>query len=245
MVLRATRTSRQQALLEGELEAAREVQQVILPEQVESVPGFTVESIYQPAQEVGGDFFQIIPDKTDGSLLIVAGDVAGKGLQAGMLVALMVGTIRTAADSGTDPEKVLHALNKRMLGRGHSQATCLALRIARDGFVTLANAGHLPPYLNGEPVDMEGTLPLGVIEDTEFSVTRFNLKDGDKLLFMSDGIVEATDARGHLFGFDRVLELVRSAASPADLAGAAQSFGQRDDISVISVTRTAVLEPAA
>jgi hypothetical protein len=245
MVLRATRTSRQQALLEGELEAAREIQQVILPEQVESVPGFTVESIYQPAQEVGGDFFQIIPDKTDGSLLIVAGDVAGKGLQAGMLVALMVGTIRTAADSGTDPESVLHALNKRMLGRGHSQATCLALRIARDGAVFLANAGHLPPYLNGEPVAMEGALPLGVIEDAGFSLTRFNLKDGDKLLFMSDGIVEATDAHGHLFGFDRVLELVRSAASPADLAGAAQRFGQRDDISVISVTRTAVLEPAA
>ena len=245
MVLRATRTSRQQALLEGELEAAREVQQVILPEQVESIPGFTVESIYQPAQEVGGDFFQIIPDKMDGSLLIVAGDVAGKGLQAGMLVALMVGTIRTVADSGSDPEKVLHALNLRMLGRGHSQATCLALRIARDGGVFLANAGHLPPYLNGEPVAMEGALPLGVIEDAGFSVTRFNLKDGDRLLFMSDGIVEATDAHGHLFGFDRVLELVRSAASPADLAGAAQSFGQRDDISVISVTRTAVLEPAA
>jgi serine phosphatase RsbU (regulator of sigma subunit) len=162
-----------------------------------------------------------------------------------MLVALMVGTIRTAADSGTDPESVLHALNKRMLGRGHSQATCLALRIARDGAVLLANAGHLPPYLNSEPVAMEGALPLGVIEDAEFSLTRFKLKDGDKLLFMSDGIAEATDAHGHLFGFDRVLELVRSAASPADLAGAAQSFGQRDDISVISVTRTAVLESAA
>lgn len=245
MVLRATRTSRQQALLEGELEAAREIQQVILPERVESVPGFTVESIYQPAEEVGGDFFQIIPGKQDGSLLIVAGDVAGKGLQAGMLVALMVGTIRTVADTSIDPESVLHALNKRLLGRGHSLVTCLALRITRDGAVTLANAGHLAPYLNGELVTMEGTLPLGVIEDTEFSVTRFSLKDGDKLLFMSDGIVEATDAHGHLFGFDRVLELVRSAASPADLAGAAQSFGQRDDISVISVTRTAILESAA
>jgi hypothetical protein len=245
MVLRATRTSRQQALLEGELEAAREIQQVILPERVESVPGFTVESIYQPAEEVGGDFFQIIPGKQDGSLLIVAGDVAGKGLQAGMLVALMVGTIRTVADTSIDPESVLHALNRRLLGRGHSLATCLALKIARDGAVTLANAGHLPPYLNGEQVPMEGALPLGVIEGAEFSVTRFSLKNGDKLLFMSDGIVEATDAHGHLFGFDRVLDLVRSAASPADLASAAQSFGQRDDISVISVTRIAVLEPAA
>jgi serine phosphatase RsbU (regulator of sigma subunit) len=131
-----------------------------------------------------------------------------------------------------------------MLGRGNAQATCLALRIARDGQVTLANAGHLPPYLNGEPVDMEGTLPLGAIEGAKFSVMHFHLKDGDKLLLLSDGIVEATNAEGHLFGFDRVDELLRTAPTAAEVASAAQSFGQEDDISVISVTRTAVLEPA-
>jgi hypothetical protein len=244
IVLRSARMSRQQALLESEVAAAREVQQVILPEQVESVPGFTVESIYHPAQQVGGDFFQIIPHKSDGSLLIVAGDVAGKGLQAGMLVALLVGAIRTSADTSPDPELVLHALNKRLLGRGQAQATCLALNIAEDGTVTLANAGHLPPYLNGEPVAMEGTLPLGTIEHAEISVMHFQLKDGDKLLLMSDGIVEATDAEGHLFGFDRVLDLLRAAATATEVATAAQTFGQEDDISIISVTRTAVLEPA-
>ncbi|WP_263350702.1 PP2C family protein-serine/threonine phosphatase [Acidicapsa acidisoli] len=79
MVLRSARTSRQQAVLEGEMAAAREVQQVILPEKNEAVPGFTIESEYRPAREVGGDFFQIIPDQTDGSLLIVAGDVTGRG----------------------------------------------------------------------------------------------------------------------------------------------------------------------
>jgi len=244
MVLRSTRMSRQQALLEGEVAAAREVQQVILPEQIESVPGFTIESIYRPAAQVGGDFFQIIPIEADGSLLIVAGDVTGKGLHAGMLVALLVGAIRTSADMSTDPESVLRALNERMLGRGHAQATCLALKIARDGQVTLANAGHLPPYLNGQAVAMEGTLPLGAIEGLKFSVMHFQLNDGDKLLLLSDGIVEATNAEGNLFGFDRVDELLRTAATAAEVASAAQSFGQEDDISVISVTRTAVLEPA-
>jgi hypothetical protein len=244
MVLRFNRTSRQQAVLESEMAAAQEVQQVIIPEQMDAVPGFVVETDYRPALEVGGDFFQIIPHRTDGSLLIVAGDVTGHGLKAGMLVALLVGAIRTVADTSADPEIVLHALNERLLGRGHAGATCLALRITRDGEATLANAGHLPPYLNGEPVAMEGALPLGMVGGAEFSVMYFQLKDGDKLVLMSDGIVEATDAKGNLFGFERVQELLRTATTAADLASAAQSFGQEDDITCISVTRTAVLEPA-
>jgi serine phosphatase RsbU (regulator of sigma subunit) len=92
---------------------------------------------------------------------------------------------------------------------------------------------------------MEGALPLGIMEGAEFSVMHFHLKDGDKLVLMSDGIAEATDADGHLFGFERVNELLRTAKSAGEVATAAQSFGQEDDISVISVTRTAVLEIAA
>jgi serine phosphatase RsbU (regulator of sigma subunit) len=91
---------------------------------------------------------------------------------------------------------------------------------------------------------MEGALPLGMIEDAELSVMHFQLKNGDKLVLMSDGIVEAPDANGHLFGFERVHELLRTATTAAEVASAAQSFGQEDDISVILVTRTAVLEPA-
>jgi serine phosphatase RsbU (regulator of sigma subunit) len=92
---------------------------------------------------------------------------------------------------------------------------------------------------------MEGALPLGIMEGAEFSVMHFHLTDGDKLVLMSDGIAEATDADGHLFGFERVSELLRTAKSASEVANAAQSFGQEDDISVISVTRTAVLEGAA
>jgi hypothetical protein len=236
---------RMQRLMEQDVKQARELQQMILPEARTTLPGLVIESEYRPAREVGGDFFQIIPRPADGSLLIVAGDVTGKGLKAGMLVALLVGAIRSTAETSTEPEYVLGVLNRRLLGRGgDAQATCLALNIARDGKVTLANAGHLPPYLNGEPVAMEGALPLGIMTEAIFPILCFQIAEGDRLVLISDGIVEATDAEGHLFGFERVLELLRTAASTAELASAAQSFGQQDDISVISVTRAAALEPA-
>jgi serine phosphatase RsbU (regulator of sigma subunit) len=130
------------------------------------------------------------------------------------------------------------------MGRSDAQATCLALSIAQDGSATLANAGHMPPYLNGEPMEMEGALPLGMLEGAECSVMRFNVKDGDRLLLMSDGIVEASDSEGRLFGFERIQELLRTAITAAGIATAAQEFGQDDDISVISVTRATILEPA-
>jgi hypothetical protein len=235
---------KQQRLLALDVKQAQEVQRVILPESITSVPGLTIENEYRPAREVGGDFFQILPNAADGSLLIVAGDVAGKGLQAGMLVALLVGAIRSTCEMNADPLFVLHALNRRLLGRGEAQATCLAMRITADGAVALANAGHLPPYLNGQPLEVEGALPLGVIEDAGFTVTHFQLQENDRLVLASDGIVEAMDEQGQLFGFTRVQELLQARLSAAEVASAAQSFGQHDDISVIAVTRTANLVPA-
>jgi hypothetical protein len=240
-LLKSVKRQRQVAL---DVKQAQEVQQVILPEAHVVLPGFTIESEYRPALEVGGDFFQIVPHASDGSLLIVAGDVAGKGLRAGMLVALLVGGIRSTAETNAEPLNLLAALNRRLVGRADAQATCLALRIEKDGAVTLANAGHMAPYLNGEPVEMEGALPLGMIKDAEFSVMRFKMKDGDRLVMLSDGIVEATDANGNLLGFERVRELLHRTSSAAEIAGSAQQFGQQDDISVISVTRVAVPQPA-
>jgi hypothetical protein len=235
---------KQQRLLALDVKQAQEVQRVILPEAIPSVPGLTIENEYRPAREVGGDFFQILPQPGDGSLLIVAGDVAGKGLQAGMLVALLVGATRSTCEMNADPLFVLHALNRRLLGRGEAQATCLAMRITADGAVTLANAGHLPPYLNGQPLEVEGALPLGVIEDAGFTVTHFQLQEHDRLVLASDGIVEAMNEQGQLFGFARVQELLQARLTAAEVARAAQTFGQQDDISVIAVTRTASLVPA-
>jgi hypothetical protein len=241
LLRRLTKSIRRQREMALDVKQAQEVQQVILPEDHTSLPGFQVESEYRPALEVGGDFFQVIPNAIDGSLLIVAGDVAGKGLKAGMLVALLVGAIRTVAQFKPDPLVLLDALNKRLLGRGDAFATCLALRIDVDGSVTLANAGHLAPYLDGKVLSLEGSLPLGMLEKPEFSLLRFELRPDDRLMLLSDGVAEATDAEGNLFGFERVQELLSRTTSASEIANAAQRFGQSDDISVISVTRTAVL----
>jgi serine phosphatase RsbU (regulator of sigma subunit) len=235
------RVQHEQAL---DIKQAAEVQQVILPESRTVYPGLLIETEYRAARQIGGDFFQIIPHAADGSdkaggTLIVAGDVTGKGLQAGMTVALLIGAIRSTAELNSNPLAVLEALNRRLIGRDSSQATCLALSIAADGSCTLANAGHLPPYLNGKPLDMEGALPLGMIDGAEFSVMHFKIHPNDKLVMVSDGILEATDANGKLFGFDRVAELLRNSTPVKALADAAQLFGQEDDISLVAVTRTA------
>ena len=137
--------SRRQAQLEGELAAAQEVQRVLVPEHTGAVPGFMVESAYEPAQQVGGDFFQILPDGEAG-ILIVVGDVAGKGLPAAMLVSVLVGAIRGVAEFTKDPAELLSNLNERLVGRaGGALSTALIARISADGLVTVANAGHLSP----------------------------------------------------------------------------------------------------
>lgn len=244
LLLRRLLTSvRDQRRVALDVKQAQEVQQVILPQPRSEFPGLIVESEYRPALQVGGDFFQIIPNPSDSSLIVVAGDVTGKGLKAGMLVALLVGAIRSTVESTPDPRQILDALNRRLLGRGEAHATCLALRIDAEGHVSLANAGHMPPYLNGQPLPIDGALPLGMKQPGDFSSMRFALAPGDRLVVLSDGVVEATDANRALFGFERTHQLVRQGASAVAVATAAQSWGQEDDISVISVTRTAVLAP--
>jgi len=164
------------------------------------------------------------------------GDVAGKGLQAGMLATLVVGAVRVGATFTSDPGKILALLNDRLHGRG--LVTCLALRIELDGNAALANAGHLAPYLNGKEFDMEGALPLGAIAGVEYPATHFRLSEGDSLMLMSDGIVEAQDADGRLFGFERIAKMLREKVTALGLADAAQSFGQEDDITVLTLLRT-------
>lgn len=134
------------------------------------------------------------------------------------------------------------SLNSQLCSRERAHATCLALRISADGRAMLVNAGHLPPYLNGEPVMLEGALPLGIMEGAKPSIAEFQLGPDDRLVLLSDGIAEAADTDGNLFGFDRVQELIRSGSSAAEIASTAQAFGQEDDITVLSVTRTPILE---
>jgi serine phosphatase RsbU (regulator of sigma subunit) len=227
-----------------EIEQAKQLQRVLIPEALPNIPGLTIESEYRPAQQVGGDFFQIIPHPTDGSVLIVVGDVTGHGLQAGMLVALIVGAIRNQTETSFDPLAMLQSLNRRLMGRGSAHATALALRIAADGACTLANAGHMPPYLNGRELPMEGAMLLGMIEQAEFSVMQFQLAPQDRLMLLSDGVAEAQNERGELFGFDRIQSMLQKPVAASEVAAAAQTFGQEDDISVLQVTRGFAMKAA-
>jgi phosphoserine phosphatase RsbU/P len=240
ILIRSNRMSRQQAELESEIANARGVQQLILPEATDSIPGFHVESIYEPDREVGGDFFQLIRVSNE-SLILVIGDVAGKGLPAAMLVSVLVGAIRSITDFRNSPDEILAHLNRRMIGRSNGGfSTALVAHFATDGSVTIANAGHLPPYLNGREVELPGALPLGIDSDATYDTIRLKLEVGSRLTFYSDGVIEARDKSGQLFGFERGREV--SLKPPKAIVEAAKAFGQMDDITVVAVECFAVEE---
>lgn len=237
LIGRFTRTRRQQEHYERELEAARSVQQVLVPEEIPMVPGFAIASVYNPAQEVGGDFFQILP-LPGGAVLMVIGDVSGKGLQAAMMVSLLVGTLRSLAEFTTDPAEILAGLNRRLHGRsGDGFTTCLAVRVDQEGELILANAGHLAPYLNGAEMAVEGGLPLGIVADAVYEDAFYELAQGDTITLVTDGVVEARNPTGQLFGFERTEQISSQPASA--IAAAAKHFGQDDDITVLTLTRSA------
>jgi hypothetical protein len=224
--------------IDQELEQARVLQQsVLMPEPIHSAL-FTVESVYRPARNVGGDFFQVIPGKPgsvhEGSLLIVLGDVSGKGMAAAMLVAVLVGAIRSEADHTFDPAAILHTLNQRLLGRaGGHFATCIAACLLPDATMLIANAGHIPPYRNGRAMELEGSLPVGLDPDATYDVEAIPLTPADRLIFLTDGIPEARNSTGALLGF-AATENLSSLAAP-DIADAAIRHGQDDDITILSI----------
>jgi serine phosphatase RsbU (regulator of sigma subunit) len=235
---------RRQQQVEQELQSAREIQQVLVPEQVPAIPGYALEAIYRPASEVGGDFFQIFPLEGGGSLVAI-GDVSGKGLKAAMIVSLIVGTLRTVAVYTQKPAEILAELNTRLHGRvGGGFVTCLILRVPPDGSIVIANAGHIAPYLNGREWVLGGSLPLGIIPEMEYEESTLALAAGDTLTLMTDGVPEAQNAHKELFGFDRLGGLLAKHPSAAQVVEAACSFGQEDDITVLTLTRLAASAPA-
>jgi Stage II sporulation protein E (SpoIIE) len=234
---RYVKTRTEKALLESDMAAARQVQQVILPDPHDTFPGFAIESVYKPAREVGGDFFQILP-VGDGGLLFVIGDVAGKGLPAAMRVSLLIGLIRSMAEDTHDPVVLLRKLHDRLIGRtSDGFTTALAALIAGDGLVTIADAGHLSPYLDGQEIELPGAVPLGISGGGRYEATKVELRPGSRLTFLSDGVVEAQNGKGDLFGFDKAKAMSREPA--AAIVEAAVAFGQADDITVVTIERRA------
>ncbi len=234
---RHLRMELEKASLESEMSAAREVQRVMVPEVLPLVAGYSIESVYRPAAEVGGDFFQVIPLKS-GRTLVVIGDVSGKGLRAAMIVSMIVGTLRTVSGFTEEPAEILGELNRRLCGRMQEGfATCLVVRLEEAGRVTLANAGHLPPYRNGNEVVFAGSLPLGLDENAVYEQMSLQMAGGDGLMLLTDGIAEAQDKERVLLGFGRVERMLRDGATAKMMAESAQQHGQQDDITVISLER--------
>ena len=232
-----------QAALEQEFQNARELQQVLIPESLPEIPGFTLTSAYKPALEVGGDFFQIIPlgngPLADGETLIVLGDVSGKGLKAAMAVSLLVGAIRSTAETTSSPAEILAALNRRLYGRLQGGfATCVALRLGH----TIACAGHPAPFVNDRELDLPGAFPLGVAPYVNYETVSLQLNPADRLALYTDGLLEARSTTGELYGFDRLRTLFAADPTADQATEAAVAFGQDDDITVLTLTRLGVEE---
>jgi stage II sporulation SpoE-like protein len=234
ILYRFVHVSQEEQRSAAEIDAARSVQALLIPTQLPSNRNFMLESAYLPANGVGGDFFQVLPLKDD-SMLIVVGDVSGKGLQAAMNASTLVGALRN--ELSHDPATVLSHLNVVMLGATSGPvagfATCLCARIYPSGKMIIANAGHLSPYRDGREMELAACLPLGVIPNVEYEQSTFQLNHGDRLTFVSDGVVEATDQKGELFGFERTQQVSHEPARY--IAQIAQRFGQTDDITVVSL----------
>ncbi len=143
--------------------------------------------------------------------------------------------MRTLAHYTQSPAEILGAMNQRMLARSNGGfTTCLVVRLDADGTLTMANAGHLAPYLNGEELPIESGLPLGLAADSAYAERSFRVEPESRLTLMTDGVIEARNTRGELFGFERTAAIATNAAE--DIAHAAQAFGQEDDITVLAVT---------
>ena len=228
---RAARLADEKQRLSREMTAAAEVQSLMLPGSAQGGTETVIDAVYQPASEVGGDFYQVL-DRADGSRVALLGDVSGKGLKAAMLVSVAIGALRR--EKSSSPAEILTGLNEAFLGQG-GFVTCCCIRYLPGGELTIASAGHPAPYCDGVEVEVAAGLPLGVVEGVDWTETHISLQPGAQVTLVSDGVVEAENAQRELFGFDRTRDI--SGKSAQEIADAAKAWGQNDDITVVTVRR--------
>jgi hypothetical protein len=226
------KTAEDRAALAGEMQAAQQIQRMLVQSPIENLAGFKIEVAFRRMREVGGDFYlcRLLPGIWQ---RLILGDVSGKGAAAAMTAALLIGAAeRRDHDS---PSALLRHMSLVLCdAQVGGFATCLCADLTEEGAVVLANAGHLLPWRNGEEVSLDCGLPLGIAGEATYSETSLNLRPADILTFVSDGIVEARDTKGTLFGFDRTQSI---SSQPAhSIADAAQRFGQDDDITVLTLS---------
>ncbi len=238
--------------IEQELRVARLIQQTLLPKELPVLPGWQVAAHYQPAREVGGDFYDFF-DLPDGKLGLVIGDVTDKGVPAALVMATTRSVLRGAAQRSDSPGQVLERVNELV----HPDipqnmfVTCLyAILDPATGLLRYANAGHDLPYRrhDGGVAELRATgMPLGLLPGMHYEEKEVVLAPGESVLFYSDGLVEAHNPQREMFSFKRLQHLL--ASRPADDDGTAlvdfllselaqftgEGWEQEDDITLVTL----------
>ena len=251
----ATQEERKRERVEQELRVARRIQQASLPKTTPTLEGWQISPFYRPAREVGGDFydFHLL---SEGRLGVVVGDATGKGVPAALVMATTCGMLQLAAQSSdsSSPGEVLEGVNETLLARIPSNmfVTCFyAILDPKSGHLVYANAGHDLPYLRRRGGDCEELrargMPLGLMPDMRYEEKETILEDGEATLFYSDGLVEAHDPKGEMFGFPRLRELVAEHGEGKSLeeilleelySFVGESWEQEDDITLLTLRRS-------
>lgn len=196
-----------------EIQRAREIQQHLLPNGV-NIPGLTIATDYQPAEDVAGDYYDLLP-LADGSWLLVIADVAGHGISAAMAATLLKALLLCESENLSDPTDILSHVNRRMaslLPTGVFVTVLLAAWNPNNHRLTYVNAGH-PPGLLWNPRDgfrelAASALPVGVMPEVEYASREMTLNDTDRLVLVTDGLLEAAAPTGELFGTNRLKQLI-------------------------------------
>jgi serine phosphatase RsbU (regulator of sigma subunit)/predicted ester cyclase len=238
--------------IEQELRVARRIQQASLPEEVPQLEGWQISPLYRPAREVGGDFYDLHP-LPEGRLVLVVGDATGKGVPAALVMSTTCGMLQLAAQGldSSSPGEVLVRVNEALLARIPTNmfVTCFyAILDPNSGTLRYANAGPDPPHVrrsddNAEELRARG-MPLGLMAGMGYEEEVASLREGESVLFYSDGLVEAHDPEGQMFGFPRLRALVAKHGEERSLGEylleelysfVGEGWKQEDDITLLTL----------
>ena len=232
---------------------ARRIQQASLPKTLPDLEGWEIAPHYRPAREVGGDFYDVL-ELEDGQFGLVVGDATGKGVPAALVMATTCGMLRAAANSSNSPGEVLERVNEALSARIPPSmfVTCFyAILEPESATLRYANAGHDPPYVHrsgdyAEELRARG-MPLGLMAGMEYEEEEISLGGGENVLFYSDGLVEAHDPIGQMFGFPRLRALVAEHGEEGSLGDflmeelysfVGEGWEQEDDITLLTLQRS-------
>jgi len=237
--------------LEQELHIARLIQQTLLPKSLPELPHYEVAAYYQPAREVGGDFYDFLR-LPEGKLGLIVGDVSGKGVPAALVMAITRTMLQAAYRLGS-PGEILEQVNNTLYRDipPNMYVTCLAALLdSRTGQLQYANAGHDLPYLrhaDGVSKLRATGMPLGLMPGMNYEQKEITLRPGDSVLLYSDGLVEAHDPQREMFGFPRMQGFVGAHPGGATLIDSllaelghftGEEWEQEDDITLVTLQRS-------